>query len=139
MTTFARSNFHGLGAVTSGGVSISKLCLSPVPYVVIRSIPLVSLASNDRVASLVFFADALPIFDIVFGTYYRPRTEEFPTTGLCPDLPAPLSFLSAQFAPLAAVGRMLATKTRHCEAVTEEGADICRKRLAQISNRKAYE
>jgi len=53
------------------------------------------------------FADALPIFDLVFGTYYRPRREEFPATGLGPDFPAPRSLLSAQFGPLAAVGIML--------------------------------
>jgi sterol desaturase/sphingolipid hydroxylase (fatty acid hydroxylase superfamily) len=56
------------------------------------------------------FADALPIFDIVFGTYYRPGKEEFPATGLGPDFPAPRSLLSAQFGPLAAVGIMLRRK-----------------------------
>jgi sterol desaturase/sphingolipid hydroxylase (fatty acid hydroxylase superfamily) len=57
------------------------------------------------------FADALPIFDIVFGTYYRPGREEFPATGLGPDFPAPRSLLSAQFGPLAAVGLMLRRKS----------------------------
>jgi sterol desaturase/sphingolipid hydroxylase (fatty acid hydroxylase superfamily) len=57
------------------------------------------------------FADALPIFDIVFGTYYRPRGEEFPATGHGPALRAPRSFLSAQFGPLAAVGVMLRRKS----------------------------
>ena len=42
------------------------------------------------------FADALPIFDVVFGTYYSPAREQFPTTGLGPDAPAPRSLLSAQ-------------------------------------------
>jgi sterol desaturase/sphingolipid hydroxylase (fatty acid hydroxylase superfamily) len=53
------------------------------------------------------FADVLPIFDIVFGTYHRPVGEEFPETGLGPDSPAPRSLLSAQFGPLVAVGRLL--------------------------------
>jgi sterol desaturase/sphingolipid hydroxylase (fatty acid hydroxylase superfamily) len=57
------------------------------------------------------FADVLPIFDIVFGTYYRPQREEFPVTGLGPDFPAPRSLLSAQFGPLAAVGLMLRRKS----------------------------
>jgi sterol desaturase/sphingolipid hydroxylase (fatty acid hydroxylase superfamily) len=51
------------------------------------------------------FADALPIFDILFGTYYRPRKDEFPATGLGSEFPAPRSLLSAQFGPLIAVGR----------------------------------
>jgi sterol desaturase/sphingolipid hydroxylase (fatty acid hydroxylase superfamily) len=53
------------------------------------------------------FADVLPIFDIVFGTYHRPVREEFPATGLGLDSPAPRSLLSAQFGPLVAVGRLL--------------------------------
>jgi len=56
------------------------------------------------------FADALPIFDIVFGTYYRPGREEFPATGLGPGSPAARSLLSAQFGPLAALGLMLRQK-----------------------------
>jgi sterol desaturase/sphingolipid hydroxylase (fatty acid hydroxylase superfamily) len=51
------------------------------------------------------FADALPIFDILFGTYYRPRKDEFPATGLGPAFPAPKSLWSAQFGPLIALGR----------------------------------
>src|ERR1700730_11405790 len=43
------------------------------------------------------FADALPIFDILFGTYCRPGKNEFPVTGLGPDFPAPRSVWSAQF------------------------------------------
>jgi sterol desaturase/sphingolipid hydroxylase (fatty acid hydroxylase superfamily) len=58
------------------------------------------------------FADALPIFDIVFGTYHRPVREEFPATGLGPDSPAPSSLLSAQFAPLTAVSRLLRLRMR---------------------------
>jgi sterol desaturase/sphingolipid hydroxylase (fatty acid hydroxylase superfamily) len=53
------------------------------------------------------FADALPIFDIVFGTYHPPVPEEFPATGLGPESLAPRSFLSAQLNPVIAVGRLL--------------------------------
>jgi sterol desaturase/sphingolipid hydroxylase (fatty acid hydroxylase superfamily) len=52
------------------------------------------------------FADALPIFDILFGTYRRPAKDEFPATGVGPDFPPPRSLWSAQFGPLLAVGRM---------------------------------
>jgi sterol desaturase/sphingolipid hydroxylase (fatty acid hydroxylase superfamily) len=48
------------------------------------------------------FADALPIFDIVFGTYHRPARDEFPATGLGPAFPAPRSIWSAQLGPLLA-------------------------------------
>jgi len=48
------------------------------------------------------FADALPIFDILFGTYHRPSKDEFPATGLGPDFPAPRSLWSAQLGPLLA-------------------------------------
>ena len=57
------------------------------------------------------FADALPIFDIVFGTYYRPAREEFPATGLGPDSPAPRSLWSAQFGPLVAFSLTLRRKS----------------------------
>ena len=53
------------------------------------------------------FADALPIFDIIFGTYQSPVRAEFPPTGLGPDSPAPRSLLAAQFGPLLAIGRLL--------------------------------
>ena len=56
------------------------------------------------------FADALPIFDIVFGTYHRPAKEEFPATGLGAEYPAPRSIWSAQFGPLLAVANMLMPK-----------------------------
>ena len=56
------------------------------------------------------FADALPIFDIIFKTYYRPGREVFPATELGPDSPAPRSLFSAQLGPLAAVGLMLRQK-----------------------------
>ena len=46
------------------------------------------------------FADALPIFDILFGTYHRPARDEFPATGLGSTYPAPRSIWSAQFGPL---------------------------------------
>ena len=53
------------------------------------------------------FADALPIFDIVFGTFRRPGDAEFPATGLGGEFPAPRSLVAAQFGPLAAIGRRL--------------------------------
>ena len=53
------------------------------------------------------FADALPIFDIVFGTFERPKREEFPPTGLGPESSAPRSLLAAQFGPLLAVGGLV--------------------------------
>ena len=62
------------------------------------------------------FADVLPVFDIVFGTYERPVREEFPATGLGPKSPAPRSLLAAQFGPLIAVGRLL-HPARHDAAV----------------------
>ena len=52
------------------------------------------------------FADALPIFDILFGTYHRPGKDEFPATGLGQEFPAPRSLWSVQLGPLVAVGRM---------------------------------
>jgi len=58
------------------------------------------------------FADVLPVFDIVFGTYERPVREEFPATGLGPESPAPRSLLAAQFGPLIAVGRLLRSARR---------------------------
>ena len=45
------------------------------------------------------FADALPLFDILFGTYHRPGKDEFPSTGLGDRFPAPGSFWAAQFGP----------------------------------------
>jgi sterol desaturase/sphingolipid hydroxylase (fatty acid hydroxylase superfamily) len=56
------------------------------------------------------FADALPIFDIVFGTYHRPEKEEFPATGLGVESPAPRSIWSAQFGPLLALWNMLSSR-----------------------------
>jgi sterol desaturase/sphingolipid hydroxylase (fatty acid hydroxylase superfamily) len=53
------------------------------------------------------FADVLPIFDLVFGTFERPKREEFPATGLGSESPAPRSLLVAQFGPLLAVTRLL--------------------------------
>lgn len=58
------------------------------------------------------FADALPIFDILFGTYHRPGKEEFPATGLGPDYPAFRSLWSAQLRPLLAVWRMALPERR---------------------------
>jgi sterol desaturase/sphingolipid hydroxylase (fatty acid hydroxylase superfamily) len=53
------------------------------------------------------FADALPIFDIVFGTFERPKHGEFPPTGLGSQSSPPRSLLAAQFGPLLAVGGLL--------------------------------
>lgn len=57
----------------------------------------------------VNFVDALPIFDIVFGTYLCPVKGEFSKTGLT-DFPPPRSFWSAQFAPLLVVVKRLLLK-----------------------------
>lgn len=51
------------------------------------------------------FADALPIFDIVFGTYRRPERGHFPSTGLGPAHQTPSSLWRAQFEPVAVVVR----------------------------------
>jgi hypothetical protein len=56
------------------------------------------------------FADALPIFDVVFRTFHRPVREEFSATGLGPDSSAPHSLWSTQLGPIVAVGRLLATR-----------------------------
>jgi hypothetical protein len=53
------------------------------------------------------FSDALPIFDIVSGTYHPPARDEFPESGLGPDFPTPRSFWSAQVGPLAVLARIL--------------------------------
>ncbi len=53
------------------------------------------------------FADALPIFDILFGTYRRPAREEFPATGLGDSMPAPRSIWAAQLGPAVAAVRWL--------------------------------
>jgi sterol desaturase/sphingolipid hydroxylase (fatty acid hydroxylase superfamily) len=58
------------------------------------------------------FADALPLFDIVFGTYRRPGREEFPATGLGTASPAPQSIWAAQFGPLLAVVNMVIRRGR---------------------------
>jgi len=56
------------------------------------------------------FADALPIFDIIFGTYHRPAPEEFPTTGLGDEYRAPRSIWSAQIGPVRDAAKLLLTK-----------------------------
>ena len=53
------------------------------------------------------FADALPIFDILFGTYRRPTKDEFRATGVGPEFPPPRTLRSAQFGPLWAVLNIL--------------------------------
>jgi sterol desaturase/sphingolipid hydroxylase (fatty acid hydroxylase superfamily) len=57
------------------------------------------------------FADALPIFDILFGTYRHPAKDDFPATGVA-DFPAPRALWSAQFAPLLAIGKMFTPRYR---------------------------
>jgi sterol desaturase/sphingolipid hydroxylase (fatty acid hydroxylase superfamily) len=54
------------------------------------------------------FADALPLFDILFGTYCHPGKDEFPATGLGNEFPAPKSLWSAQFGPVLTLVRVLA-------------------------------
>src|SRR5438034_65869 len=58
------------------------------------------------------FADGLPIFDILFGTYCRPAKDEFPATGVGLEFPAPRTIWAAQLGPLWAVGKMLMPKHR---------------------------
>ena len=41
------------------------------------------------------FADVLPIFDAVFGTYHRPGKDEFPPTGARIGLPSARSLWTA--------------------------------------------
>lgn len=45
------------------------------------------------------FADGLPLFDIVFGTYWRPHADEFPETGVS-GCEAPANWWRAQWQPL---------------------------------------
>jgi sterol desaturase/sphingolipid hydroxylase (fatty acid hydroxylase superfamily) len=49
------------------------------------------------------FADALPIFDILFGTYVRPARDEFPETGLSDGTKPPAKWWQAQIAPVASI------------------------------------
>jgi sterol desaturase/sphingolipid hydroxylase (fatty acid hydroxylase superfamily) len=53
------------------------------------------------------FADVLPIFDLVFGSFERPKREEFPETGLGSELTTPRSLFAAQFGPLLAAVRLV--------------------------------
>jgi sterol desaturase/sphingolipid hydroxylase (fatty acid hydroxylase superfamily) len=64
------------------------------------------------------FADVLPVFDLVFGTYERPARKQFPATGLGSESPTPRSLLAAQFGPLFAVHRLL-RPARHDTAGVE--------------------
>jgi len=50
------------------------------------------------------FADVFPVFDLLFGTFYRPQAEEFPATGLA-DQVAPANWWEAQCEPLRRVPR----------------------------------
>jgi len=54
------------------------------------------------------FADNLPIFDIVFGTYEAPKPEEFPPTGLADW--APRNAWAAQVLPLVEAAHMITRK-----------------------------
>jgi sterol desaturase/sphingolipid hydroxylase (fatty acid hydroxylase superfamily) len=56
------------------------------------------------------FADFLPVFDIVFGTYRKPRRDEFPETGLGPEHRPARNILSAQLGPLVGAARSLLPK-----------------------------
>jgi sterol desaturase/sphingolipid hydroxylase (fatty acid hydroxylase superfamily) len=58
------------------------------------------------------FADVLPVFDLVFGTFERSKRDEFPATGLGPQSRAPRSLFAAQIGPLVAVGRLLRSAWR---------------------------
>lgn len=46
------------------------------------------------------FADAFPIFDILFGTYWRPARDEFPATGVADGAAPPKSWWRAQLEPM---------------------------------------
>jgi len=58
------------------------------------------------------FADFLPIFDIVFGTYHAPQRNEFPETGLGREYKAPKNVFSAQIRPVIGAVRTLLPKSR---------------------------
>jgi sterol desaturase/sphingolipid hydroxylase (fatty acid hydroxylase superfamily) len=59
------------------------------------------------------FADVLPMFDLVFGTFERPKRDEFPATGLGLESIAPRSLLTAQLRPLLGVVRLLRSSDRN--------------------------
>ena len=52
--------------------------------------------SRDRAHFDRNFADAFPLFDIIFGTYSKPRRGEFPLTGLDDAGPPPRNLWNAQ-------------------------------------------
>lgn len=58
------------------------------------------------------FADFLPVFDIMFGTYHAPKKDEFPATGLS-DYPSPRNVFAAQIGPVMDALRLLAPKPRN--------------------------
>jgi sterol desaturase/sphingolipid hydroxylase (fatty acid hydroxylase superfamily) len=58
------------------------------------------------------FADFLPIFDIVFGTYRQPDRDEFPSTGLGTMYPAPRGIFEAQLRPVAGAAQVLVRAIR---------------------------
>lgn len=72
------------------------------------------------------FADFLPIFDIVFGTYRPPDADEFPPTGLGSGYAAPRGIFAAQLRPLAGAVQVLVRAVRGgsgrvAETTTEAG------------------
>lgn len=58
------------------------------------------------------FADALPVFDILFGTYRSPVRNEFPATGVGPAYPVPCSLWAAQVRPLWAIASVAMSSVR---------------------------
>jgi len=64
------------------------------------------------------FADALPIFDILFGTYHPPAREEFPATGLGDEYRAPGSIWSAQIGPVWSAAKLLLPKRAEEQGVS---------------------
>jgi sterol desaturase/sphingolipid hydroxylase (fatty acid hydroxylase superfamily) len=56
------------------------------------------------------FAAFFPIWDVLFRTYYRPRWNEFPDTGLAGE-PGRPGIAKVLFAPFTAWGEMLAART----------------------------
>lgn len=65
------------------------------------------------------FADAFPLFDILFGTYHKPAAEEFPETGLGGDYPAPRSLWAAQGKPAVLGFRRIAGRASRNETAME--------------------
>ena len=62
------------------------------------------------------FADVFPVFDMLFGTYYRPGRDEFPMTGLGSEYRVPRSPLHAQLEPLGNAIRSFRPRSSRREA-----------------------